>query len=193
MLRGALSCAARGVSVFACEPSGKRPLTKSGHWDATTDEGLLRRWWRRWPSANLAAPMGKGSGLLVLDVDPDRGGEAALAQFERSCGPAPRTARARIGGGGLHLYLRYPSEAKVAVRNSAGYLGLGLDVRGEGGYVIVPPSQTVGLYSGWTGRLPPGRPGFSGAWRSWRSGRSGRRCSEGARQPVGAGPEQGDI
>jgi hypothetical protein len=118
------------------------------------DEGLLRRWWRRWPSANLAAPMGKGSGLLVLDVDPDRGGEAALAQFERSCGPAPRTARARIGGGGLHLYLRYPSEAKVAVRNSAGYLGLGLDVRDEGGYVIVPPSQTVGLYSG-VDRSPP--------------------------------------
>jgi hypothetical protein len=154
MLRGALSCAARGVSVFACEPSGKRPLTKSGHWDATTDEGLLRRWWRRWPSANLAAPMGKGSGLLVLDVDPDRGGEAALAQFERSCGPAPRTARARIGGGGLHLYLRYPSEAKVAVRNSAGYLGLGLDVRGKGGYVICAAKPDCGSLQ-WVDRSPP--------------------------------------
>jgi putative DNA primase/helicase len=108
------------VPVFPGEPSGKWPLTKSGHWDATTDEGLLRWWWRRWPSANVAVPMGKGSGLLVLDVDPDRGGEAALAQLERSCGRAPRTARARTGGGSLHLYFRYPSEAKVEVRNSAG-------------------------------------------------------------------------
>ena len=83
-------------------------------------------------------------GLLVLDVDPGSGGPESLAALERSYDPLPRTTRSRTGGGGVHVFFRYPAEKEV--RNSAGWLGLGLDVRGEGGYVVVPPSRTQGPY-----------------------------------------------
>ncbi len=152
MLRAALAYARRGVPVFPCEPGGKRPLTTSGFWDASTDPARIEGWWRERPDANVGVPTGRRSGLLVLDVDPREGGDATLKALERTDGPAPRTSRARTGGGGLHLYFRYPAEP--AVKNSAGFLGRGLDVRGEGGYVVAPPSRTTGAYE-WMDRSPP--------------------------------------
>jgi hypothetical protein len=65
--------------------------------------------------------------------------------------PVPETARARTGGGGIHLYFRYPRETEI--RNGAGLLGPGLDVRGEGGYVVVPPSRTQSSFE-WVDRSP---------------------------------------
>jgi Bifunctional DNA primase/polymerase, N-terminal len=56
----------------------------------------------------------------------------------------PRRRLGRTGGGGIHIFFRYPRETDI--RNSAGLLGPGLDVRGEGGYVVVPPSRTQGPY-----------------------------------------------
>ena len=144
LLRAALAYAGRGVPVFPCEPGAKRPLTRNGHWDATTDPRAIRRWWGRWPTANVGVPTGRKSGVVVLDVDPDAGGSESLAKLERAGGSAPTTARARTGGGGIHLFFRHPSGTEI--RNSAGLLGAGLDVRGEGGYVVVPPSRTRGPY-----------------------------------------------
>lgn len=149
-----MSYARRGVPVFPLEPGGKRPLTYNGFWDATTDARRIEGWWRRWPAANLGVPTGAQSGLLVLDVDPEDGGLESLAGLERSNGPLPRTTRARTGGGGTHVFFRYPPEE---VRNSAGRLGAGLDVRGEGGYVVVPPSRTEGSY-GWLEKAPLAEP-----------------------------------
>lgn len=151
LLKAALAYAGRGVPVFPCEPGVKRPLTRNGHWDATTDPRVIERWWRRWPSANVGVPTGKKSGVVVLDVDPDAGGSESLAKLESAGGPLPMTARACTGGGGIHLFFRYPRETDI--RNSAGLLGLGLDVRGEGGYVVVPPSQTQGSYE-WVDKSP---------------------------------------
>ena len=152
LFKAALSYARRGIPVFPCEPGGKRPLTYNGFWDATTDTGRVKAWWGRWPDANVGVPTGKGSGLLVLDVDPRDGGPESLAALERENGPLPETARVRTGGGGVHVFFRYPAEKEV--RNSAGWLGLGLDVRGEGGYVVVPPSRTQGSYE-WIDRSRP--------------------------------------
>jgi hypothetical protein len=73
-----------------------------------------------------------GAGLLVLDVDPRHGGDDSVADLP----PLPPTREAATGGGGRHLYYR----AGVKIRCSAGRLGPGLDVRGEGGYVVAPPS-----------------------------------------------------
>ena len=151
MLKAALAYARRGVPVFPCEPGAKRPLTRNGHWDATKDPHTIGRWWRRWPSANVAIPTGRNSGVLVLDVDPNASGSESLAKLERTCGPLPMTARARTGGGGIHVFFRYPREREI--RNSAGLLGPGLDVRGEGGYVVVPPSRTQGPYQ-WVDTSP---------------------------------------
>ncbi len=139
------------MPVFPCDPGGKRPLTPSGFWDATTDDHRVRAWWGRWPAANVGVPTGRRSGLLVLDVDQRGGGPQSLAALEREHGPLPKTATGRTGGGGVHLFFRYPSGREV--RNSAGVLGPGLDVRGEGGYVVVPPSRTRGAY-GWADRSP---------------------------------------
>jgi hypothetical protein len=149
--RAALAYSRRGIPVFPCEPSGKRPLTYNGFWDATTDLPRLSAWWRRWPDANVGVPTGEQSGLLVLDVDSDADGPDSLALLERLYGPLPRTAKARTGGGGVHVFFRYP--AGEVVRNSAGKLGPGLDVRGEGGYVVVPPSRTQSTYE-WLDKAP---------------------------------------
>jgi hypothetical protein len=89
-------------------------------------------------------PTGKKSGVVVLDVDVDDGGLDSLAKLERAGTPAPKMARACTGGGGIHIFFRNPRGTEI--RNSAGLLGPGLDVRGEGGYVVVPPSRTRGLY-----------------------------------------------
>lgn len=149
--KAALAYARRGVPVFPCEPRGKRPLTRNGHWDATTDLRVIERWWKRWPSANVGVPTGRKSGIVVLDVDLDADGSKSLAKLERMRGPAPETARTRTGGGGSHLFFRYPLELEI--RNSAGLLGPGLDVRGEGGYVVVPPSRTQSTYE-WVDSSP---------------------------------------
>jgi hypothetical protein len=147
----ALAYARRGVPVFPCEPGAKRPLTRNGHWDATTDSRVVERWWKRWPSANIGIPTGKESGVVVLDVDVDDGGPESLAKLEHAVEPTPKTARARTGGGGIHVFFRYPRGTEI--RNSAGLLGPGLDVRGEGGYVVVPPSRTKGPYQ-WVDSSP---------------------------------------
>lgn len=151
LVRAALSYAERSMPVFPCEPGGKRPLTPGGFWDATTDARRIRGWWGRWPSANIGIPTGKRSGLLVLDVDERGGGMASFVLLEHRHGPAPRTARSRTGGGGEHLFFRYPAGQEI--RNSADLLGPGLDVRGEGGYVIVAPSRTQRPYE-WIERSP---------------------------------------
>jgi hypothetical protein len=166
LLRGALVYAARGVPVFPCESGGKRPLTAEGFLEATTEEARIREWWARWPNANVAIPTGERSGLLVLDVDAGEGTDS-MALLELSRGQPPKTSCAATGGGGVHLYFRYPSvqELRAAglytqqVRNSQGLLGDGLDVRGEGGYVVAPPSSTLRAYR-WIDRAPPA----SAAW-----------------------------
>ena len=162
LARAALAYAARGVPVFPCERGGKSPLTPNGFRDATKDVRWISGWWRRWPRANVGVPTGVRSGLLVLDVDPRDGGDRSLEDLKRGHGPAPATARARTGGGGLHLYFRYPSpkaHGRAAVKNSAGLIGPGLDVRGEGGYVVVPPSRTLAAYA-WVDRAPPADPSW---------------------------------
>jgi hypothetical protein len=161
LLRGALIYAGRGIPVFPCEPHGKRPLTVDGFLEATTDEARIHQWWARWPNANVAIPTGERSGLLVFDVDSGEGTDS-VALLELSRGQSPKTARAATGGGGIHLYFRYPSPEELMsaglytreVRNSQGLLGDGLDVRGEGGYVVAPPSSTQRAYR-WIDRSPP--------------------------------------
>ncbi len=144
LLRAALAYAKRGYPVFPCRPGGKEPLTRRGFKDATTDRSRVHAWWTRWPGANIGIPTGEASGLLVLDED--RTG--ALSELP---GELPKTTTARTGGGGLHMLYRYPAGEEI--RNSASKLGAGIDVRGEGGYVIAPPSRTTGPYE-WIERLP---------------------------------------
>lgn len=145
LMAAALEIASRGIPVFPCKQGGKRPLTEHGHLDATTDPRKIHAWWNRWARANIGVPTGRRSGLLVIDIDPGKGGEESLVSLEATYGPIPETTVVRSGRGGRHFYLRYPEDAEV--RNSSGRLGPGIDVRGEGGYVLAPPSFTKGPYS----------------------------------------------
>ncbi len=132
-LRAALDYAARGIPVFPCKPGGKAPLTSHGHLDATTDRSRITAWWNRWPDANIGMPTGKRTGVFVLDAD-DLG---ALAELEANIGKLLATRIVRTPSGGLHLYFRHVEW----ITNSSGTLPEGIDVRGEGGYVLVPPSS----------------------------------------------------
>lgn len=136
----AIRYAARGTPVFPCRPGGKGPLTSRGHLDATTDPRRIHMWWNRWPEANIGIPTGERSGILALDVDQPAGLDALEAEIGRM--PATRTHA--TGSGGMHYLFKHP--AGSGIRNSAGKLAEGLDVRGEGGYIIVPPSRTARPY-----------------------------------------------
>lgn len=131
----ALEYAARGWLVLPLR--GKVPATTHGLKDASADLGVVEDWWRRWPGVNVGLRTGAESGLLVLDVDPRHGGDDALAELEAEHGELPETVECLTGGGGRHVYFAHPGRP---IRNSAGLLGDGLDIRGDGGYVVAAPS-----------------------------------------------------
>ncbi len=140
VVRAALTYAGEGIPVFPCKPGGKEPLTQHGFKDASTDASKITAWFNRWPNANIGIPTGERSGILALDVD----NPASLETLEAEHGELPATTTIRTGSGGLHYYFRYPAGEKISI--SAGKLGPGLDTRGEGGYVIAPPSVATGPY-----------------------------------------------
>jgi Bifunctional DNA primase/polymerase, N-terminal/Primase C terminal 1 (PriCT-1) len=152
LLDAGLTYAARGWHVFpchtptptgcsctkrdACTDRGKHPRTLHGLKDASTDEATIRRWWTDWPMANIGVVTGALSGLVVLDVDTRKQGEDSLADLEQSYSPLPETVM-QITGNGLHYLFAHPGSP---VKNGVAVLGAGLDIRGDGGYIIAAPS-----------------------------------------------------
>jgi hypothetical protein len=122
-----------------CESPAKHPiwrLAPRGVHDSTSQVSTIAWWWRSIPHANVGIRTGAASRLIVLDIDGRAGGQS-LRELVAAHGTFG--ARwARTGGGGWHAYLAHPG---IAVPNSAGRLGDGLDVRGDGGYVVAPPSR----------------------------------------------------
>jgi putative DNA primase/helicase len=127
-----------GWRIIPLRPKDKRPLLDDWPQKATADPLSVEQWWRRWPDANIGIATGAGSGIFVLDVDAAKDGYETLEQLQDQHGVLPTTIACQTGTGGLHLYFVYPSG--LTIRNSAGRLGPGLDVRGDGGYVVAPPS-----------------------------------------------------
>jgi hypothetical protein len=121
-----------------CKRIGKHPRTVHGVKDATCDEQTIRRWFARWPDAGIALATGSASRIFVLDIDPRHGGDESLTALEQKFGELPRTRESRTGGGGRHLF--FLMDPNQTIHNSTSKLGLGLDVRSEGGYVVLPPS-----------------------------------------------------
>ena len=132
--------------VFPCRPD-KTPYTAHGFKDASTDEEEIRTWWERWPDAGIGLPTGHASGVYVVDIDEGKGGPASWQTLEDRHRDV-MTMVARTGGGGWHLYFRAP---EFDLRSTAGRLGPGIDTRGDGGYVILPPSlHASGSHYEWT-------------------------------------------
>ena len=133
---------ARGCSCgrTECANPGKHPRTAHGLKDATRDPATIHEWWDRWPDANIGIVTGAESGIFVLDVDGARGKESLIEFAQRGC-HLPDTYTVRTGGGGQHFYFLWPEG--VAVRNSQSRIAPGLDIRGQGGYAVAPPSLHV--------------------------------------------------
>jgi hypothetical protein len=133
----ALQYAGYHWSVIPMRAHDKRPLIKWQKYQlqrASTDE--ITDWYQHWPEANVGIVTGVISGLVVLDIDPRHGGDNSLSQWEIEHGPLPHTVEARTGGGGRHIYFRHPGGV---IHNRAG-LAPGIDLRGDGGCVVAPPS-----------------------------------------------------
>lgn len=139
---GAARFADAGVPIFPCKAAEKRPLTQHGFHDATSDVEQISRWWARWPEANIGMPTGSRSGLEVVDIDV-HGRVRGFGPFElaRREGLVDRwQVLVKTASGGMHAY--YPADPDrpqlswQAARS-------GIDFRGEGGYVIVPPSRVM--------------------------------------------------
>ncbi len=145
MLQAALSYARLGFQVFPLKPRGKKPLTEHGFKDATTDTALIRKWWERYPNANIGIYC---RGLLVLDFDGQVGFQGKCV-LEKERQPLPDTWVVKTGGGtevepkeqgGQYIY-RVPPETEI--RPGAGKYGYqNLDVRAGESYICAVPSVT---------------------------------------------------
>ena len=139
----ALRLASLGYQVFPCKPGGKTPLTEHGCKDATTSEDQIAEWWGRWPEANIAVST---DGLLVVDVDTlEDGSRNAWADDIDRHASLALSAISLTPRGGTHYW--FAQGGGQNLRNTASKIAPRVDTRGNGGYVIVPPSRTdVGLY-----------------------------------------------
>ena len=118
-----------------CSSPGKHPRTAHGVKDATTDARTIRASWAAYPDANVGIVTGSASGFAVADVDPRNGGNEALEELEKKHGRLPDTATAQTSAGGRHLYFSTDGPVKSRV------LAPGVDFKGDGGYVVAPPSR----------------------------------------------------
>jgi hypothetical protein len=149
-LAWALAYEREGLSVVPARLVGKRALVPWKPWQQTAaDREQLRIWWRRWPRANVAIITGRVSGLVVVDVDPAYGGWDTLAKVEADHQLLDRSAAVETPSGGRHYWLRHPggrlSNSAKPIRDR---YGPGVDIRGDGGLVLAPPSVRVaGEYS----------------------------------------------
>ena len=155
VLAAALDYARRGIPVFPVNPLNKRPLTTNGFHDATTNEQQIREWWKERPNAMIGTPTGAASGRWVLDpdIDPAKGidGPASLAEITAQYGSLPPTVTSMTPRGGTHSHFRWNG---VNIRNSDSKIGKGIDVRGEGGYAVLPPSvRSDGAAYRWVGSV----------------------------------------
>jgi putative DNA primase/helicase len=153
LVEEALRCAARGWALIPlhtvndgicscgkhdCPHPGKHPVGKlapHGVKDAAIEERIIRQWWMQRPDANVGIATGARSGLVVLDVDPRSGGDDSLADLEREHGDLPHTVESLTGGRGRHIFFAHPGGS---IRNPR--LAPGLDLKGDGGYIVAPPS-----------------------------------------------------
>lgn len=135
MINSALSWLERGFAVFPLKPRDKRPLgslVSNGLKDASREPAVVRDWWRREPQANIGVVT--GGGRFAVDLD----GPEAKSAWSDVCGrngDVPKTLCTKTARG-WHLFFSAPQE----IPNSASRLGAKIDIRGEGGYVVGPPS-----------------------------------------------------
>jgi len=133
---------------------GKAPVTKGWSYE---NAALVRN-----PAMNEGIPTGRGAGIFVLDVDPKHGGDVSLRELEQKHGPLPETYTVETPSTGEHRYFKYCAQGNDTIRNSAGEIGPGIDIRGDGGQVVAPGSRLDGKT--WRELNPDVEPVEAPAW-----------------------------
>lgn len=136
----ARSLAAAGVPVFPCVVEGKRPLTRRGFLDASSDPEQVAAWWSRTPNANIGIPTGAPSGVVVVDVHGPHDGRAAFQRATDAGLVDGAGLLVRTPTGGTHVY--FPATPGKEQRSWQA-ADVGVDFRGDGGYIIAPPSRRI--------------------------------------------------
>lgn len=130
------TCTSIGKHPRIDRESAEGPLRNIG----SVDPAVLSRWWRMWPDSNIAIVCGKISGLIAIDIDPRNGGLHSWAQLINQHGMHDNTIVSKSGGGGRHILFAHPRF--TVVRNRIG-LAPGIDVKGDGGRIVAPPSNHI--------------------------------------------------
>jgi len=140
--RWALAYATLGWRVFPVVPGEKRPMYRGWQADATTDQDLIRRWWRRNPAPNIGIVT--GAAFVAFDVEAEHL-DALRSWMRREGHRLPDTPIARTGGGGVHILARAPSiEGGRDLRLEGVHVG---ELKARGGFVVACPSVTTSAYA----------------------------------------------
>jgi hypothetical protein len=141
---------------FGTKRSHKAARFSGGRlWGMSDDPVEIERDFRRWPNAGVGIPTGEVNRIFVLEADTVEGhgvnGLAGLEALEARHGLLPATLMAESPSGSVHRYFSWPGKE---IKNSAGRLARGVDVKGDGGMVVAPPTRTPkGVYR-WLNNLP---------------------------------------
>jgi hypothetical protein len=151
LLQAALDYAARGLAVFPCVPGAKEPACQRGFYAASLNPATIKRWWLARHDYNIAVRTGIASGVWVFDIDGDAGA-TSVAKLEAEHGQLPDTLISATSNG-CHLWFCYTSPIPCSAEHR---FGRGLDVRGDGGYAMAPPSvHPDGPTYRWMNDRPP--------------------------------------
>jgi putative DNA primase/helicase len=150
MIDAALSLSSIGTPIFPVK-ADKKPHITLWQQKATTDQAMVKQWWTKWPKANIGMPTGAPSGLVAVDVDVKNGvnGYESLSTIEDRFGKQG-TRRIKTPSGGAHLIYK----CNQTVRNRVGILD-GIDIRGDGGYIVAQGSVINGSAYTVTHDVPP--------------------------------------
>lgn len=143
---GTCSCQKPDCDSIGKHPRYDRTILPNGLKSASADPLVITNWWTAWPDANIGIVTGAQSGLWVLDIDAHHGGDIELEALIQQYGLLPDTVIANTGGGGQHYLFVHTGQT---IKNRA-HIAPGIDVRGDGGYIVAPPSlHQSGVFYDW--------------------------------------------
>jgi len=134
--------AEQGIFVFPIRPRGKKVIRYSEFRKPTIDKDVIEDLWKVFPSANIAAPTSiKTNAWVIIDVDIKFGvdGRTSMEQILKEYDlHLPVTSMVKSGTGGVHFYYKNNTGKKI---DSSDGKTLGIDIRSEQAYAILPPSM----------------------------------------------------
>ena len=126
---------AHGFKLFPCGNKDKKPLTAHGFKDSSIDPSQIEKWFNQHPDCAWGTPT--SSEYAVTDIDIKHNGDVTWGKLISQHGPLPPCPSVQTGSGGWHYVMRFP----IGTGTSQNRVGQGIDIKAEGGYVIIPPSR----------------------------------------------------